>query len=204
MKRFNLLTKGKKYLFLVLIFGLFFLGIGVVSNDKVFAWTGKDFNAGRIIDDGVFTNSGSMSVNDIQNFLNAQVPNCDTNGSQLSNHSNGSGGYYTHAQWGAIYDQNNNTNTGAAPYVCLKNYWENPSTGQNNLQNPNLNVSNGQSAAQIIDGAAKKYNINPRRWVFVFTYSTDNTLRLYLFIVFDIKEFTIFFVYLFTFHNKVT
>ena len=162
MKRFNLLTKGKKYLFLVLIFGLFFLGVGVVSNDRVFAWTGKDFNAGRIIDIGVFTNSGSMSVNDIQNFLNAQVPNCDTNGSQLSNHSNGSGGYYTHAQWGAIYDQNNNTNTGAAPYVCLKNYSENPSTGQNNLQNPNLNVSNGQSAAQIIYSAAKQYNINPQ------------------------------------------
>ena len=162
MNRFKLLTKAKKYLFLFLILGLFFLVVSIVSNDKVFAWNGSDFNAGRIIDDGVFANSGSMSINDIQNFLNAQVPNCDTNGSQLSNHSNGSGGYYTHAQWGAIYDQNNNTNTGAAPYVCLKSYVENPLNGQNNLQNPNLNVPNGQSAAQIIYNAAKQYTINPQ------------------------------------------
>jgi hypothetical protein len=162
MNRFKLLTKAKKYLFLFLILGLFFLVVSIVSNDKVFAWNGSDFNAGRIIDDGVFANSGSMSINDIQNFLNTQVPNCDTNGSQLSNHSNGSGGYYTHAQWGAIYDQNNNTNTGAAPYVCLKSYVENPLNGQNNLQNPNLNVPNGQSSAQIIYNAAKQYTINPQ------------------------------------------
>ena len=34
------------------------------------------FDAGRIIDNSVFTNKGSMSIGDIQNFLNSKVPNC--------------------------------------------------------------------------------------------------------------------------------
>ena len=38
-----------------------------------------DFQAGRIIDDAVFTNKSAMSVSDIQNFLNSKVPVCDTN-----------------------------------------------------------------------------------------------------------------------------
>ena len=42
------------------------------------------FQAGRIIDDIIFTNIGSMSVEQIQTFLNSKVPVCDnwgTNGS---------------------------------------------------------------------------------------------------------------------------
>jgi hypothetical protein len=36
------------------------------------------FDPGRIIDDSVFNNKNSMSVGDIQSFLNSKVPTCDT------------------------------------------------------------------------------------------------------------------------------
>ena len=38
------------------------------------------FNPGRIIDDIVMANKQSMTVDQIQAFLNSKVPNCDTNG----------------------------------------------------------------------------------------------------------------------------
>ena len=41
------------------------------------AVTASDWKAGRIIDDAVFFNKDSMSVQQIQDFLNAKVPNCD-------------------------------------------------------------------------------------------------------------------------------
>ena len=66
---------------------------------KASAANGANFNAGRIIDDSVFTNKTAMSVVDIQNFLNGKVPVCDTN------HQGGSANY-------------------PPPYVCLKNFSE--------------------------------------------------------------------------------
>jgi len=62
----------------------------------------------RIIDDPLFINSGSMSVNDIQNFLNGKVPACDTN------HVGGDPGQ-------------------PPPYVCLKDYVD-PTTGKKAAQ----------------------------------------------------------------------
>lgn len=97
------------------------------------AANGADFQAGRIIDDNIFTNKSSMSVADIQNFLNSKVPNCDTNGTQPSEWGGGS-----RAQYG--------TSVGyPPPYTCLKNY-----------------VENGLSSAQIIYNAAQTYSINPQ------------------------------------------
>lgn len=37
----------------------------------------RNFNPGRIIDDGIFTNSDTMSIGDIQNFLNSKVSSCN-------------------------------------------------------------------------------------------------------------------------------
>ena len=59
------------------------------------------FDAGRIIDDSVFTNKSSMSVGDIQNFLNSKVPTCDT----------------YHAPGPSSQGSN-------PPWTCLKNYNE--------------------------------------------------------------------------------
>ena len=47
------------------------------------------FNPNRIIDDGVFTNYNSMSVSDIQNFLNSKVPSCSPGYTCLRSYSEG-------------------------------------------------------------------------------------------------------------------
>ncbi len=65
------------------------------------AASGADFQAGRIIDDDIFTNKSSMSVVDIQNFLNGKVPTCDT--------WHAAGSYSQGAQ---------------PPWTCLKDYTE--------------------------------------------------------------------------------
>jgi len=91
------------------------------------------FNAGRIIDDSVFTDKNSMTPASIQNFLNSKVPNCDTNGVQQSEFGGG-----TRAQYGA--SKNN-----PAPFTCLKDYSE-----------------NGKSAAQIIYDVGQEFSINPQ------------------------------------------
>ena len=50
-------------------------GLGAVTAPAVAA-SGSDFNAGMIISDEVFYDSSTMSVGDIQAFLNARVPSC--------------------------------------------------------------------------------------------------------------------------------
>lgn len=152
--------RKKFYIFTAAMFASLCL-LTTANQQKTSALSASSFQAGNIISDSVFTNSNAMSANDVQTFLSSQVPSCDTNGTKLSSHPNGSGGYYTRAQWGAIYDSSNNTTIAAAPYVCLKSYVENPSTGQNNLHNPGASISGGMSAAQIIVDRAKKYDLNP-------------------------------------------
>jgi hypothetical protein len=61
---------------LLLFFVTLTFAVSVISptlNQKVHAADGSKWMAGRIIDDVVFTDSGSMSVQDIQNFLNSKV-----------------------------------------------------------------------------------------------------------------------------------
>jgi len=91
------------------------------------------WNAGRIIDDSIFTNTNTMNPSQIQAFLNSKVPVCDTYGTQPSEYGGG-----TRAQWGqAKYGQ--------STFTCLKDYSE-----------------NGRSSAQIIYDTAQKYQINPQ------------------------------------------
>ena len=129
------------------LFGLSITGIIFASSlNKTSAITGADWNAGNIISDDQFFNSGSMSTTDIQDFLNSMVPNCDTNGEQKY-------GSVTRAQYGASIGY-------PAPYTCLKDYYENPTTHQNNANGGT--VDGGLSSAQIIKYAADTYNINPK------------------------------------------
>ncbi len=155
-----------------MLFSVFF---AFTSSTKVSAQSGTSFEAGRIIDNSVFTNDTTMSISQIQTFLNTEDPSCDTNGSQtISYYYNSSthevesysfsGSTYvttSRAVYGQNYDIFNNTNIGAAPYVCLSQYVENPSTGQNNLQNPGASISGGESSAEIIYNAAIANQINP-------------------------------------------
>lgn len=78
-------------------FAILALGSSVMAAPATHAW-----DAGRIIDDSVFNNSGSMSVQDIQNFLNSKVPTCDTYHAPDTRYSQGAN----------------------PPWTCLKNYNE--------------------------------------------------------------------------------
>jgi hypothetical protein len=98
------------------------------------------FVAGNIIDDYTLTNKDTMSVSQIQNFLNSNVPTCDTNGTQTSEYGGG-----TRAQWAANQSLHPNIPAFYPPFTCLKDYSQ-----------------NGSSAAQIIYNIAQSYNINPQ------------------------------------------
>lgn len=129
-----------------------------LSSSPARAANAADFNPGRIIDDAVFYDKSAMSVTDIQNWLNDMLdgnPNngvnkqCDTNGTQPIS----SGSSTTRAQWAVA------NGYPAPPYVCIRDYMENPSTKDNNFDG---SVSGGLSAAQIIWNESQTYNINPR------------------------------------------
>ncbi len=74
-------------------------GIVTLNQPDVKAANASNFNPGFIISDAVFTNKNSMSPSDIQNFLNAKVPTCDT--------------------WHAGSGSNQ------PPFTCLKGYSQN-------------------------------------------------------------------------------
>jgi len=113
------------------------------------AASAADWQSGNIMDDGTFYNNSDMTADQIQSFLNGKVPVCDTQGTQTSEYGGG-----TRAQYGIAHGY-------APPYVCLKNYYENPTTHANNLSG-NPIPSGALSAAQIIKNAADTYGISPR------------------------------------------
>jgi len=112
------------------------------------AVSGSDWQAGQIIQDSVFFNKSSMTSDEIQAFLNAQLGSCDTWGQKAYSSTQ------TRAQRGASRGYN-------VPYVCLKDYQENPTTHETNLSTAG-SVSGGLTAAQIIKYAADTYGINPK------------------------------------------
>ena len=116
------------------------------------ALSGSEFNSGNIIDDATFYNKASMSVSQIQAFLNAKVPSCDTNGSQS----------YAGTTRKA-YAASKGVST---PFICLKNYSINTSTIA-----PDSGLCNGytgspgstkETAAQIIYNVAQSCGISPK------------------------------------------
>lgn len=119
----------------------------IIFNQKAAALSGSEFNASNIIDDSVFFAPGAMSDNEIQAFLNAKVPTCDTNGIQASNGT-------TRAVYGASRGY-------PAPYTCLKDYVQNiPGIGADAYCG---NVGSGSvSAAQIIGAVSRACGVNPK------------------------------------------
>lgn len=118
------------------------------------ALSGSQFIPGRIMDDFVFTNKNALTVQQIQAFLNSKVPTCDYNGTQSSGRwDSADNRYYTRAEWGAAHGE-------PAPFVCLKDYYENTTTLANNLHFATI-PGGGISAAQIIWNASQQYSINP-------------------------------------------
>jgi hypothetical protein len=123
----NIQTVGRVFIVTFIALGLTLPFPAITS-----ALSGSDFHPGRIIDNAVFYNNDALSTDQIQAFLNKQVPNCDTNGSKIYS------GSTTRAQYGASRGY-------PAPYTCLKSFSE-----------------NGVGAAQIIKNASQAYGINPQ------------------------------------------
>lgn len=140
---------------LVLGLPLIFFSCLFFTNKSAHAVTGSDWIAGKIITDSIFTDKSAMSVSEIQSFLNNEVPNCDTNGTQTSELGGG-----TRAQYGAAHGN-------PPPFTCLKSYYEVPKT----KPGPGIPKSNyggkprpagSKSAAHLIWDAAQAYNISPK------------------------------------------
>jgi hypothetical protein len=164
--------------------GKFVLSIGIIISFSIIvlfshnaaALSPSQFNPGNIIDDSVFFNTSSMSVTDIQNFLNVQVPSCDTSGlvnvSYYYNTSTGKvsfsniiGGTYvttSRATYGTRYDVWTNRSDGGAPFVCLHDYSQ--STPSMAVDASLCNAYNGgvKSAAQILYDVSQACGINPQ------------------------------------------
>lgn len=104
----------------------------------VSAVAGSQFNAGRIIDDVVFFSANTMSVNDIQAFLNSKVPVCDTNHASTSP-------------------------SNQPPFICLKDYHQDEPTraAETGLCN-GISPRTASTSAQIIYDVAHSCGVNPQ------------------------------------------
>lgn len=126
------------------------------------AVTKADWDASRIIDDAIFFNPDRMSVQEIQNFLNAKVPTCDTNGEKMYNDTQ------TRAQWAQA------NNRPLPPYTCLKSYTQNiPGIAADSYCSGSIGAGT-KSAATIIKEVALACNINPQ--VILVTLQKEQSL----------------------------
>ncbi len=135
------LLKQKKTNRLFLVLFSVFLGACCFSSSSYASSLHKtpiaDSYNNVIIEDPTFAASNTMTVVDIQNFLNSQMPDCDTNGDKLIYDSR-DGYTKTRRQYAAdrgVY----------TPFTCLRNYSE-----------------NGLSSSQIIYNTAQEIGINPQ------------------------------------------
>ena len=113
----------------------------------------SNYDAGHIIDDTIFYDSTAFSsAQGVQDFIKSHTPQCDTWGLQPSGH-----GDLTRAQYAQQV-----LKWPGPPYVCLQNYYENPTTGATSFENGGGAFPGGISAGQIIYEAALKYGINPK------------------------------------------
>lgn len=123
----------------------------LIHTPETSALSGSDWQAGRIIDDGVFFDPNTMSAQDIQNFLNSKVPTCDTWGTVGPYN-----GYPNRAQWAAANGKPQ------PPYICLKDYSQ-TIDGRSADNYCSGSVSGGlKSAAQIIRDVSIACSVNPK------------------------------------------
>ncbi len=135
---------GLKNILPVMLAGLVLVsfGWGVYYLRQAGARSAQGFDPGNIMSDTVMSDYRTMTVEQIQAFLNSKVPHCDTYGQGLS------------PWWAPDYNKSGKTERwewgqyreGVKTFTCLKDYKD----------------SAGRSAAQLIYDKAHKYKINPQ------------------------------------------
>lgn len=151
----------------LLILGIAFIQLCLGFNSivpHVLAADPGSWQAGDIIDDSVFTDKSSMSVQQIQDFLNSKVGTgyygrvagqCDSQGQAVSEMGGG-----TRAQYAASKGY-------SSTFTCLKDYYEVPKSAPsssipaNNYGGKPI-PAGAISAAQMIYNAAQQYAISPK------------------------------------------
>lgn len=115
------------------------------------AFSMKNFDAGNIISDAVFYDSGSMSASQIQAFLDNKVRTCDTQGSQ------------PYLSTGMTVKEYWTPRGEPAPYTCLKDYKQKTPemVGSSGICGY-IKGHNSRTAAQIIDDVSKACGISPK------------------------------------------
>ncbi|MDH6256018.1 hypothetical protein M2121_001570, partial [Aurantimicrobium minutum] len=140
----------------ILLFVTVAITITSFVSPSAMAANSGDFNPGNIIDDSVFFDGNSLSVTEIQSFLDSKVPVCTINNGQPS-----------HAAGAPYYRSDGSIFTYIAS-TCLKNYTEStPNMGVQFSANGSQICSqyigsNEESAAQIISKISRACSISPK------------------------------------------
>lgn len=151
-----------------MVFGGVFYGLAVSHMPETEAIEPADFNAGYLIDDSVFYNPNTMTVEEIQSFLDEKSPACDMWGTGLI-----SGRTYPDGTWvpsgttraeyaKTMRETYGNTKYHDPPYVCIDKFYENPETHETLYETQGVATAGMKSAAQIIYDVAQEYNVNPQ------------------------------------------
>lgn len=150
-------AKYSSYLSLI----TFFAGVFMLFPAKSKALNYADFKPGRIIDDVVFTNKSSMSLDQIQTFLNSKVPVCYANHPGFTQTLK----RYTDAQGREVV----NTARFDPPFTCARDYQEHP-TQTYTVNYSYINTSGVTVNASVV----KKVNNSHRLQSVTFEYFGGN------------------------------
>lgn len=139
------------------------------------AANGADFKADDIISDGIFYNSSTLNASQIQAFLNAKVPTCDTSGAQSVSYyynsgtgqvsmSSAIGSWVTtsRATYGQRYNTYKGRTDGGAPFTCLKSFSQDTQSMGAESGLCGAYTGGVKSAAQIIYDVSQSCGINPQ------------------------------------------
>ena len=126
------------------------LGVFFIYSGKAAAVTGAQWQPGYIIDDSLFFNAASISAQDIQTFLSAKVPACDTNGTVGPYND-----YATRGQWAAANGKP------TPPYICLKDYTQDVPSTAGDTYCPYAVSGGTKSAAMILAEVGWACQVNP-------------------------------------------
>ena len=166
--RFNSIgfNVGVSALAIVAIFGGAFLAQFLDKNNDSGALSATEFKAGRIIDDSIFYNPNTMTAAEIDAFIDSHTSACDTWGKQKIGNTRFYGvqasNNTTRAEYMKYMRNAGYTQYHDAPFICIRDYYENPKTHKTNFETGGKVEKGMISAGQIIYNAAHEYNVNPQ------------------------------------------